>query len=98
MENEETETTIKLLKGWRMLNDPFKHRLEMMKLSLRQGIGRLIRSHSDFGAVTIFDSRVLTNEKWNTNSAIPIPEENLITDFYTPERWIDLFQRRLMMF
>lgn len=96
MEDEENDTAIKLLGKWGLLKNPFDYRLDMMKLALRQGVGRLIRSHKDYGAVTIFDSRILFNEHWNTGTAIPIPKENVLTEFFTPEEWVKFFQRRFM--
>ncbi len=41
-EDEETNTTAKLLREWGLLKNPFDHGLDMMKLALRQSIGRLI--------------------------------------------------------
>jgi predicted DnaQ family exonuclease/DinG family helicase len=43
--------------------DSFSHvSVPLMILKLRQGVGRLIRKKSDFGAVVIFDSRFLKHE------------------------------------
>lgn len=42
-------------------NDPFaEYALPEMILKLRQGIGRLIRSHQDTGVIMIFDDRLVT--------------------------------------
>jgi len=77
--------------------NPFEYRLDTMKMALRQGIGRLIRSHKDYGAVTVFDSRMLYNA-WNTDTAVPVPKENVVSDFLAPDDWIRLFQRKFLLF
>jgi len=96
-EDEESDTAIKLLCKWGMLKNPFEYRLDTMKMALRQGIGRLIRSHKDYGAVTVFDSRMLYNA-WNTDTAVPVPKENIVSDFLAPDDWIRLFQRKFLLF
>ncbi len=96
-EDEETNTTAKLLREWGLLKNPFDHGLDMMKLALRQSIGRLIRSPKDYGAITVLDSRTLSG-KWNIDSAIPVPKENVVSDFLAPDDWIRLFQRKLLLF
>lgn len=96
-EDEETNTTAKLLREWGLLKNPFDHGLDMMKLALRQSIGRLIRSPKDYGAITVLDSRTLSG-KWNIDSAIPVPKENVVSDFLAPDDWIRLFQRKFLLF
>jgi ATP-dependent DNA helicase DinG len=97
MEDEENDTAIRMLTKWGLLKNPFDYRLDMMKLALRQGVGRLIRSRKDYGAVTVFDSRVLKNKKWNTHTAIPVPMENVITEFMTPDEWVRFFQEKFLL-
>lgn len=49
----------------------------MMLVKLEQGLGRLIRSNSDYGFITIFDSRI-----WNDNKTINFLKKNgyVLTD------------------
>lgn len=93
MEDEENDTAIRLLSRWGLLKNSFDYRLDMMKLALRQGIGRLIRSRKDYGAVTIFDSRFIRNRRWNINT----PIENVVTDFFTPDEWVKFFQEKFLL-
>lgn len=94
-EDEEMNRTVRLLQKWDSIKDPFGYSLGMMKLSLRQGIGRLLRSRADYGAVTAFDSRIIKyGDRWNIKSSVPIPESNWITEIISPEEWVSICKSR----
>lgn len=70
--------------GW--FNDVF---VNDMLIDLRQGVGRLIRSKTDRGAVAVLDSRV-----WKANyggkvlSALPFPSTNITSNFKVCEQYL----------
>ncbi len=53
--------------------------LPMVRLFLRQAVGRLIRSSSDHGRVMLLDGRVMKNKSWKILSALPDCKRSLLT-------------------
>ena len=63
----------------RGLNSFMNYALPEMTLTLRQGLGRLLRSSRDRGVIAIFDKRLLT-QRYSGAILKSLPPSALVTD------------------
>lgn len=60
-----------------------------MLIKLKQGVGRLIRSETDKGIISILDSRLKSNEKYKKAVLDALPIDNLVYDIKDVKEFVD---------
>lgn len=83
---------IRRLVKWGVVDNAFKHALDLMQFSLIQSVGRLIRKTDDWGGVTILDPRIWDRGfSWGLDRCIPVPaSEWMDLPDMDPSRWKDV--------
>jgi ATP-dependent DNA helicase DinG len=80
-DNPDADRRAKALIRSKTVTSKFEHGLGLAAMYLRQAVGRLIRSESDWGTITILDSRLHTKPAWGLAACLPVPRERWITDY-----------------
>ena len=72
-----------------MIENPFKHSINLMKFALVQSFGRLVRKESDWGTVTVLDPRLwYRGTDWGIDDCIPVKREHWYCDDPGEAEWM----------
>jgi len=72
-----------------IIENTFDFSVSELRKTLCQSVGRLIRTKSDWGAVTVVDSRALTRGlEWGLNEISFVPREKWRVDSPPPDVWV----------
>lgn len=81
------------LHRWGVIDDTFRHQMNLMKIHLIQSVGRLIRKEDDWGTVTVLDSRVW-NESWGLDSCFPVERSKWVSTIPDVDLWVRELKRK----
>ena len=87
----EDDRRIKELKSRGFIENEFLHSIGIMKFRLSQAAGRLIRSETDWGTITLLDNRILTTGKnWGCEECFPVPKDKWFTGLPSADEWVEM--------